>query len=385
MFITKHHYAVELSRLNNRVFFLNPPQSDSWSWNKAKKRIRVTQSDVYPNLFLVDHELFFPYLLKYHCRWLYDILIKKHLFEIEQQLGEKIDLVWSFDHLNICPLEYFKNAFRIFHPVDDSTCPHSFRAAKTADILFTVTKEIVRKYNHYRVPKYLISHGVAEAFFEPAPLPVREQSQQLQVGLSGNWLRPDLDHSTLIRIIRENAGVRFHFFGSYAMSDTNLGGGHHAHNEFISTLQNFGNVKLHGAIVYTQLAAWLHQMDAFLICYDVNKDQSNGTNYHKIMEYLSTGKVIVSNNVSSYNNLPGIIQMVVERDHNNELPGLFKKVIANLAFHNSVQLSEKRKAYARNNTYQMQIKRIEQILYPSAKTEKLVVESPFSPNALAVQ
>ena len=41
-------------------------------------------------------------------------------------------------------------------------------------------------------------------------------------------------------------------------------------------------------------------MDAFLICYDVEKDQSKGTNYHKVMEYLAYGRPIVSNYVSRY-------------------------------------------------------------------------------------
>ena len=39
---------------------------------------------------------------------------------------------------------------------------------------------------------------------------------------------------------------------------------------------------------------------SFLICYDVKKDQSKGTNYHKVSEYLVYGRPIVSNYVSAY-------------------------------------------------------------------------------------
>ena len=63
-------------------------------------------------------------------------------------------------------------------------------------------------------------------------------------------------------------------------------------------------------------------MDAFLICYDVLKDQSKGTNYHKVLEYVSTGKIIVANNISTYENEPALVQMVKERDSNDKLPVL---------------------------------------------------------------
>ena len=49
-------------------------------------------------------------------------------------------------------------------------------------------------------------------------------------------------------------------------------------------------------------------MDAFLICYDESKDQSKGTNYHKISEYLAYDRFIVSNRVSAHASNPMIIQ-----------------------------------------------------------------------------
>ncbi|TDH27925.1 hypothetical protein EXU57_05515 [Segetibacter sp. 3557_3] len=382
MFITKHHYAVELSKLGNKVYFLNPPEGDVWSWKKPADRIKITRNETYPNLYLVQHELFFPYLLKFHARWLYDLLVRKHLAQIESIIGEKLDIVWSFDHSNISPLEHFRNAYKIFHPVDDSVHPHSFKAVKSADILFTVTKEILKKYSNFKLPKHLINHGVAEVFLDDSNAR-KNNSGVVHVGLSGNWLRPDLDHPCIIRIIRENPRVIFNFFGSYNISETNLGGGHRAHSHFIRALQGSKNVILHGPLPYESLAGWLHKMDLFLICYDVVKDQSNGTNYHKIMEYLSTGKVIVSNNISSYSASPELIQMVAERNSNDRLPALFKKVVSNIAFYNSAEFAEKRKAVARNNTYLMQIRRIESIVYPTSKVEQVIIGTPVAPNALA--
>ncbi len=115
---------------------------------------------------------------------------------------------------------------------------------------------------------------------------------------------------------------------------------------------------LHGAVPASVLAKEFQRMDAFLICYDVTKDQSKGTNYHKVIEYISTGKVIISNNITTYQDLPDLVVMVQARDDNRELPKLFKEVMENLPLYNREQLYEKRKAFALNNTYEKQVERI---------------------------
>ena len=67
-----------------------------------------------------------------------------------------------------------------------------------------------------------------------------------------------------------------------------------------------------------ELAVAYQNADAFLICYDVIKDQSKGTNYHKVLEFISTGKVVISNNITTYYNNPHFVQMVKESDNNKK-------------------------------------------------------------------
>jgi uncharacterized membrane protein YgaE (UPF0421/DUF939 family) len=110
------------------------------------------------------------------------------------------------------------------------------------------------------------------------------------------------------------------------------------------------------------LAKAIKKVNAFLICYDVQRDQSKGTNYHKVMEYLGTGKVIVSNSITTYQHQPELVQMITERDNNNRLPHLFDEVISSLHEHNAIQRQKQRVEYARDNTYQKQLQRIEKII-----------------------
>ncbi len=79
MFLSKHHYAIELAKLGNEVYFLNPPDNDTWSWRKKESRIKITPHKQWSNLYLIDHQLSFPFLLKYHARGLFNKLMDYHL------------------------------------------------------------------------------------------------------------------------------------------------------------------------------------------------------------------------------------------------------------------------------------------------------------------
>jgi hypothetical protein len=359
MFVSKHHYAIELAKKGNRVYYLNPPETDR---DKHQKNIEIVFSGI-ENLWFINHKLWFPFNLKFHVISLFHFLMRFHIHGILKRIPYQVEFIWSFDLSNYYPFIFFgKKPFKIFHPVDEPLNKTAINSARGSDIIFSITREILQKYEGFSAPKYFINHGVSDQFL----LPVKQTKKvhtPIHIGVSGNLLRDDLDRNTMLEIIRSNSGIVFDFFGSYTQSQSNIGG--IEDDEvilFISFLQSLPNVILHGALKYQKLAEAIHQMDGFLICYDIKKDQSRGTNYHKIMEYLSTGKVIISNNVTTYKDEPDLIQMTESRENNTELPELFKQVIENIQDFNLPSLQQKRVDFAIANTYQNQIGRIEKIL-----------------------
>jgi len=360
MYVSKHHYAVQLAREGNQVYFLNPPVDKD---PVPGKSIHIEPVTTCAGLFLIHHRLYFPYNLKFHFIGLFHFLMKPHIRRILGMIGRPVDVIWSFDLGNLYPFRLFPSrALRIFHPVDEPRNQTAIDSAKGGQVIFSVTREILDKYNDFPGQRHFVNHGVGENFLLPVDVN-REFVNPVRVGLSGNFLRSDIDREVLLQIVRENPKVVFECWGSYASSQSNLAGSSDENTEaFIRELQAATNVILHGSIGAEKLARELHRMDAFLICYDIEKDQSKGTNYHKIMEYLSTGKVIISNNVTTYKEYPELIQMVEERDNNRNLPVLFREVISNLQHFNSPQLQERRIGFSRDNTYSRQIGRIGQLL-----------------------
>jgi hypothetical protein len=321
----------------------------------------VTPADLHPNLFIVDHTLGFPYVFKFKAKWIFDLLIKKHIDKLLQKLSVEFDIVWSFDLGNLYPLTSFPaGVYKIFHPVDEPGSMEAIKAARGSDVIFSVTHEILQRYKSFPAPKQFIHHGISGDFLGKL-IPARLQKKsEITVGFSGNLLRPDIDRKIFLRIIRSNPGVSFECFGSYEAHHSNIGGSVTPEvKEFIDSLRSLSNVRLRGVLPVSELAAKYQHMDAWLICYDVLKDQSKGTNYHKIMEFLSTGKVIISNNITTYAADASLVTMVTSREDNKELPALFSKVINNLPEYNSEEQQAYRKRFAAANTYIHQIERIE--------------------------
>ncbi len=367
MLLSKHHYAIELAERGNVVYFLNPPSNTKID---SKDGVEILPSKIADSLFFINHKPWFAQRLKFHALPLFHALMRAHVKKILKKIPHPLEIVWSFDLGNYYPFSLFGKApLKIFHPVDEPQNTTAIRSAAGCDIIFSVTREIVEKYHDFSVPRFVINHGVSAKFLD-VPSIGHDVHAMKRVGFSGNLLRNDIDRETVKTIVEQNPQLYFEFFGSYTDAQSNIGGAQHAESDaFIAFLQEKDNVRLHGVVGESQLAENLHQMDIFLICYDIEKDQSKGTNYHKIIEYLSTGKVIVSNNVTAYKDHPQLVTMTRERNNNMELPELFKRVVAGLEEYNNPEMQALRKSFARDNTYQKQIDRIEARLPEKKKLE----------------
>jgi glycosyltransferase involved in cell wall biosynthesis len=321
MRVTKHHYAIELAKLGHEVFFLEPTEA---SWKLNQSAFRITPSDA-EGVNLLQQQINVPYNLKFHLKGLFDWFIKRHIKKLEKQLGP-FDLVWSFDLTNAMPLIYFSNnSKKIFFAADWPLISDAVKAAEGANLLVSVAQEILDQYpNTFNTKKLLIDHGVADCFIEEGKKPFVKMDEVIRIGMSGNFLRPDIDRPVLIEIIKSHTDVLFECFGAYESKNSNLGGSSDQETiDFIEVLKQAPNVILHGMVSPETLAKELRRMDAFLICYNVEKDQSKGTNYHKVMEYLVFGRPVVSNKVSAYSQN----RLVFQATDSDKLSNLFNFVI----------------------------------------------------------
>jgi glycosyltransferase involved in cell wall biosynthesis len=347
--VSKHHYASVLAKMGNKVFFLNPPRiSDETS---------VDIKDVENNLKTIDYMPFIrgsnrlPMILRKRFH-------KNLANKIIDSINVSIDITWSFDPSSFQYMSAFGAQLNIFHPVDVHRNRFEIAIARNADLIIATSDNILERYKGVNKPKLKVNHGIADYFLETKRLSKSfiKSPNKVNVGLIGNLHYSFLDCETLIHIIKNNYGVDFYFIGPTGKSNLS----NSLRNEqFVRYLKLAPNAFLLGSILSEDLPSYLREFDLFLICYTGDKNIAEMANPHKILEYLSTGKPVVSHYIDEYRDHRDIICMA---DDNKSLPELFFYVIHNLSKYNLSELIEKRKNLAENNTYSFQIIRIEKFL-----------------------
>ncbi len=352
MFVSKHHYAVELSKLGYDVFFVNPPKENKLG---GLPQIKIEATE-YENLVTVNHVLFFSNYLKFHLPFLHHSLIFIQRWLLLKKIG-KPDLILSFDLTNNFPLKGIA-CKKIFFAADEPRAEQNFVSARNADLIVSVSQHILDLYEKYfpKTKKLLINHGLSEDFLNiPKDLPKKYDG--INIGLSGNFLFNDIDYNVLFKIVVENPEVKFHFYGNYS-TESNIGADSSKANlDYLEQITCSNNCIFHGVLGKRELALELNQMEAFLICYDPQKGQSSGSNSHKILEFLSTGRVIFSNYFSYYDNTDLFI-VNGKYENNSTISSRFNSEVTKLSVYNSCKLMKLRVEYSQNHTYIKNLKHI---------------------------
>jgi hypothetical protein len=259
-------------------------------------------------------------------------------------------LVISFDLTNNFPLTSL-NCKKIFFAADEPRAKQNFVSARNADMIVSVSQHILDLYKPYypQTKLFLINHGLSEEFLNiPTNLPKKYDG--INIGLSGNFLFNDIDYPTLTQIIEYHNDIKFHFYGNHS-AESNIGAETGCRNiQYLTQIKSNPNCVFHGVLGKRDLALELNQMDGFLICYDPQNGQSSGSNSHKILEFLSTGKVIISSNFSFYSGA-NLFEMCNSKT-NEMLSEIFKKAIEGLSVHNQNENQKKRKDFVLESTYQ---------------------------------
>jgi len=345
-YVSKHHYSLELVKRGNRVIYLNPP-------DKFLLRYNTRNLPDIKNLTIINSPHYLRGLnsIPFRFRKSFHRLQSKTILKM---LKEKVDIVWSFDPYRLQYLRGFKAKLYIYHAMDDHKSKVEKNIVESADIIFAVSELIKDKFNYTEKNCYKINHGISESFISKMLIPKIEliKHDKIKVGCVGNLHYPYLDISTFKRIISENKEIEFYFIGPYEKSNLSKG---QKNIEFVEYLKKRKNITLLGPKPSNELPSYLNQFDLFLICYNSIMNHVHTSNNHKILEYFSTGKVVVSHNIDEYKNMKNLVIMAKSND---DLPHIFKDVVKKLNFFNSNDFSKRRIEHALRNTYSLQLDRI---------------------------
>ena len=342
-FVSKHHYALALAERGNSVFFLNPPS----------KRFRCLP--VVQNLWVVDYH---PLLrgLSHLPEWLSSWLTKMQFNNLEDKLSRKIDIIWNFENSRFFNLSTIRTSVLKISQIVDLDQDFNFKlGCKTADIALAVSDSILRKQKQVQPKSFKIGHGYRPS---PAILDIQlDGSHHIKVGYVGNLTLKYLNWPLIYKVVEQNPTLGFYFLGP--MGESNISDGYSNQLLQLSKVKSLKNAFFIGGRPYSEVPSYLARFDILLLAYDYENFPNQLENSHKMMEYLASGKVIVSTYLPEFKNHRDLIAMA---DKSQEFPGLFQKVVSDFQQLSSHNQTEKRKSFANRFTYKKQLARIEKLL-----------------------
>ena len=343
-FVSKHHYATLLAEQGNKVFFINPPSS---KFNTTKISEHLSVVDYSVGIFRGVNRL--PAMLR-------NALNRKIIKKLKKYIGAAADIVWSFDPFRFQNLNQFGSKCKIYHPVDVHQTNLEAEVVKTADIVFSTAHKILDRFKELPTPKYFINHGLAAHFLEiPKEIDFKTPTSTINIGYVGNLNYQFLDKGILLKILTENPELNFYFIGPYEKSNLS----ENINSDFIGKIKQLPNVFLLGPKPTYELPAYLKKFDLLLMCYSGDQNIAQMANPHKILEYLSSGKVALTHYIDEYKTQDNLFIMC---QSNEELPSRFKYAVNNLSVLNNEESMQIRVKFAADNTYLKQLERIENLL-----------------------
>lgn len=341
--ISKHHYALLLASKGHQVYYFNPP-TDQFALRSINDNLTVVSYKKLGGLNRIPSA--FRSILQ---KWQFNKLRRK--LSISNP-----DLVWSFDPFVFQNLHVFGGkALKIYHSVDDHSTHLEAQIAKSADIVFAISDLILRKFDTIDKPKYFINHGLANHFVEKTPKSNARNNQKLRIGYVGNLNHPFMDYPKLLNLVEENQGIQFTFIGPYQTA--NLTRKVLFHDE-ITRLKSSPNVDLLGSVPSHELPNLIDQFDAFLLCYHSTRNKTYTSNSHKLLEFLSTGKPIVSHYIDQYKGSAAKEGLILMEDDKHSLREKFHELITDFEKYQNAELALQRIELAKANTYENQWQRI---------------------------
>ena len=359
MKVSKHHYALELAERNCRVFFIEPP-------DLSYKGITVTPCNDHPLISIVKYRPVFRGK-RFLPDTIYRFLLKRQVRLLIGKISHKPDVIWCFHGYLFENLKWFGAAVNIYFAADQFSHEAIPPEIRSAEITLAVSDTIYERIRLAGGKVFRINHGLQPLFVRNAKL-IFEQGQKklsgkkIVAGYTGNLRMGALDRQTMMKVIQENSDVHFIFWGSFKPNELNADGEQEKDiNQFIQFLSNQSNVDMRGIVNSEELQIQMKEADLFWICWKIDeKGIWDGSNSHKILEYLSTGKPVVSHFVSSYKD-DSVLYML--RDKSNVMyPDLFQKTITLVKEGESADIVGHRLETAIQNSYSNNLSKIAELI-----------------------
>ena len=338
--LSKHHLAEALAAHGCHVHFLPPP-------DPSAKGIELVQHHG------MDHVRYRHWLKgvnqlpKAIHLWYYRSLIRR----IEQLVDHRMDLVWCFDTSR---MQWFPGQGRtgVLHLVDLDILHQGEELMRSADVVFTTTGPIAERVRRAapNATVHKVGHALHGGWLSGTEgLTDPRSAVPLRAAFAGLLATHYVDWAAMRAVFAMHPHITFDLYGPHTgYTDPDL-----------EDVRSFVNVHFHGLLPKEQLIGHLRSADILFLLYrtDILLDQLAYP--HKMLEYLSTGNVVVCSRTLEMEAHTDLVVMAMERE---DALGAFQKAVQDFAALNTGPERRSRISFAQERSMDKLITRLSSLI-----------------------
>lgn len=336
--MSKHHVALGLVARGNNVFWWGPVRTHHEHIPPPEdKGVREVEAAHW--LKGVNR------LPKALHRWYYGRMLRA----LEKQAGARFDIIWCFDTSR---MQWFPEhpAFRLLHLVDYDILYHGHGLMRTADLIVTTADTINEKVltiaPQARIHK--VGHALDARWLKQGEgLAAPRTGPPRTVVYSGQFFNTYIDWGALLRVAREHTSLDFRFIGNVD---------HDFPSADFQMLKRLPNVTFTGLVGKDDLIPLVRQADILTFCFNTDRKMLERANPHKVLEYLSTGNVIVGTWTLEYEMHQHLLCMSPDPA---SFPEVFARAVREYEVLNTAEARQARMAFAAERTIGHLLERID--------------------------
>jgi len=323
---SKHHIMSRLAK-KNKVIFVNPQvelfeyfKSNKYKLSKLLNRIERPKDE--------SLDVFTPLAVPFRNKFDFVHKIDPWYFrrQLKQVLGN-VDLrkliLFLGNPWNVSLLDYFKDcACTVYHCSDNFPAffeaPFAEKVAKReeemisrVDLVIAVSEPLMEKCFALNSNSYLLKHGVDEHFYiqRDGPLPVPDDLKELPspiIGFVGS-IDMTIDYTLTAQVLAENGDKNFAFVGPVDRRN----------ERDFEALRRNKNLYYLGKKFWKDLPAYIQNFDLCIIPWAINDFTKRSRCPLKVVEYLASGKFVVSTLAIDEALGPAVMQANRKREFSN--------------------------------------------------------------------
>jgi len=338
--MSKHHLSQALAKAGNSVHFLDPPSA-------LAKDIEVERAGGV-NVIRYKHWLRGVNALPRSLHmWYYRRLINR----IAARTGGPFDILWCFDTSR---MQWFPDGlgYKLLHLADYDILYTGQGLIRTANIILTTARVVKDHVEHLtKAPVINVGHALDDRWMTGIDaLTERHVDHVKEVVFMGQLATKYNDWEGFLEIVKRHPELHFRFIGPFEAA---------LPEPAFHALRGLPNVAFLGLKSKDELIPMVRGADLLFFGFRSGIHSKERANPHKVLEYLSTGNVIVGSYTMEYVDRPYLMTTAPE---GGDLAEAFDHALSTFA---ELELPEKRSqriAIAKGRSMSALLSRIETLI-----------------------